>query len=72
MQQQQQQQAEQQAQQAQQQEEGTVEAIEREEAEEDVEAAAPEIDLDATLNLAVARYTAGLDGQRSGSQDELH
>ena len=68
MQQQQQPQAEQQAQQVQQQEEGTVEAIEREEAEEDVAAAEPEIDLDATLNLAVARYTAGLDGQRSGSQ----
>ena len=68
----QQEQAEQQAQQVEQQEqqaeEGTVEAIEREEAEEDVEAAEPEIDLDATLNLATGRYTAGLDGQRSGSQ----
>ncbi len=69
MQQQQQQQAEQQAQQAQQQEEaGTVEAIERDEAEEDVEASEPEIDLEATLNVAVSRYTAGLDPQRSGSQ----
>ena len=69
MQQQQQQQAEQQAQQAQQQEEaGTVEAIERDEAEEDVEASEPEIDLEATLNVAVGRYTAGLDPQRSGSQ----
>ena len=66
--QQQQQQAQQQAQQAQQQEEGTVEAIERDEAEEDVEAAAPEIDTEATLNVATSRYTAGLDGQRSGSQ----
>ena len=65
----QQQQAEQQAQQAQQQEQaGTVEAIERDEAEEDVEAAAPEIDTEATLNVATSRYTAGLDGQRSGSQ----
>ena len=66
------QQAEQQAQQVEQQqqqaEEGTVEAIEREEAEEDVEAAEPEIDLEATLNLATGRYTSGLDGQRSGSQ----
>ncbi len=68
MQQQQQQQAEQQAQQAQQQEEGTVEAIEREEAEEDVEAAEPEVDLDATVRVAIGRYTAGLDPQRSGSQ----
>ena len=68
MQQQQQQQAEQQAQQAQQQEEGTVEAIERDEAEEDVEAAEPEIDTEATLNVASGRYTAGLDPQRSGSQ----
>ena len=61
-------QAEQQAQQAQQQEQGTVEAIEREQVEEDVEAAEPEIDLEATLNLATGRYTSGLDGQRSGSQ----
>ena len=62
------QQAEQAVQQEQQQEEGTVEAIERDEAEEDVEAAEPEIDLEATLNLATGRYTSGLDGQRSGSQ----
>ena len=66
------QQAEQQAQQVEQQEQqaeqGTVEAIEREEAEQDVEAAEPEIDLEATLNLATSRYTSGLDGQRSGSQ----
>ena len=65
----QQQQAEQQAQQAEQQAEaGTAEAIEREEAEEDVEAAEPEVDLDATVRLAIGRYTAGLDPQRSGSQ----
>ena len=66
------QQAEQQAQQVEQQEqqaeEGTVEAIEREEAEEDVEAAEPEVDLDATVRVAIGRYTAGLDPQRSGSQ----
>ena len=68
MQQQQEQQAEQQAQQAQQQQEGTVEAIERDEAQQDVQAAEPEIDLEATLNLATGRYTSGLDGQRSGSQ----
>ena len=66
---QQQQQAEQQAQQAEQQAQaGTAEAIEREEAEEDVEAAEPEVDLDATVRLAIGRYTAGLDPQRSGSQ----
>ena len=72
MQQQTEQQAEQQAQQAEQQEQqaqqGTVEAIEREQAQQDVEADEPEIDLEATLNLATGRYTSGLDGQRSGSQ----
>ena len=30
--------------------------------------AEPEVDLDATLRLAIGRYTAGLDPQRSGSQ----
>ena len=66
---QQEQQAEQQAQQAEQQAQaGTAEAIERDEAEEDVEAAEPEVDLDATLRVAIGRYTAGLDPQRSGSQ----
>ena len=75
MQEQQEQQAEQQAQQAMQQEEqqeqaqqGTVQAIEREESDEDEQAAVPEIDTEATLNLAIGRYTAGLDPQRSGSQ----
>ena len=66
------QQAEQQAQQVEQQEQqaeqGTVEAIEREEAEQDVEAAEPEVDLDAHVRVAIGRYTAGLDPQRSGSQ----
>ncbi len=67
----QQQQAEQQAMQAEQQEqaqEGTVEAIERQEAQQDAQAAAPEVDLDATVRVAIGRYTAGLDPQRSGSQ----
>ena len=65
------QQAEQQAQQVEQQEqaqEGTVEAIEREEAQQDVQAAEPEVDLDAHVRVAIGRYTAGLDPQRSGSQ----
>ena len=64
--------AEQQAQQADQQEQqaqqGTVEAIEREESDVDQQAAAQEIDTEATLNVAIGRYTAGLDPQRSGSQ----
>ncbi len=65
------QQAEQQAQQVEQQEQqerGTVEAIEREEAEQDQQAAEPQVDLDATVRVAIGRYTAGLDPQRSGSQ----
>ena len=66
------QQAEQQAQQVEQQEQqaeqGTVEAIERDQAQQDEQAAAPEIDTEATLYVATARYTAGLDPQRSGSQ----
>ena len=69
--QQQQQQAEQQAQQVEQQEQaqqGTVQAIEREESDEDEQAAEPEVDTEATLRVAVGRYTAGLDPQRSGSQ----
>ncbi len=65
-------QADQQAQYAIQQEgqaqQGTVEAIDREEAEQDVEAAEPQVDLDATVRIAIGRYTAGLDPQRSGSQ----
>ena len=66
----QQQQAEQQAQQVEQQEaqEGTVEAIERDETDVDEEATEPEVDLDATVRVAIGRYTAGLDPQRSGSQ----
>ncbi len=66
------QQAEQQAQQVEQQEQqaqqGTVEAIERDEAQQDVQAEEPQIDTEATLYVATARYTAGLDPQRSGSQ----
>ena len=66
------QQAEQQAQQVEQQEQqaeqGTAEAIERDQAQQDVQAEAPEIDTEATLYVATARYTAGLDPQRSGSQ----
>ena len=65
------QQAEQQAQQVEQQEEpqqGTAEAIERDQAQQDVQAAEPEIDTEATLYVATSRYTAGLDPQRSGSQ----
>ncbi len=66
----QQQQVEQQAQQVEQQEaqEGTVEAIERDETDVDEEATEPEVDLDATVRVAIGRYTAGLDPQRSGSQ----
>ena len=65
-----QQQVEQQAQQVEQQEaqEGTVEAIERDETDVDEEATEPEVDLDATVRVAIGRYTAGLDPQRSGSQ----
>ena len=62
------QQAMQQEQQEQQAEQGTVQAIEREEAEQDEQAAEPEVDLDATVRVAIGRYTAGLDPQRSGSQ----
>ncbi len=66
------QQADQQAQQAMQQEQqaqqGTVEAIEREESDQDQQAIEPEIDTEATLNVAIGRYTAGLDPHRSGSQ----
>ena len=66
------QQAEQQAQQVEQQQQqaqqGTVEAIERDQAQQDEQAAAPEIDTEATLYVATSRYTAGLDPQRSGSQ----
>ena len=62
------QQAMQQQQQEQQAEQGTVQAIEREEAEQDEQAAEPEVDLDATVRVAIGRYTAGLDPQRSGSQ----
>lgn len=66
------QQAEQQAQQVEQQEQqaeqGTVEAIERDQAQQDVQADEPEIDTEATLYVATSRYTAGLDPHRSGSQ----
>ncbi len=61
-------QAQQVEQQEQQAEQGTVQAIEREEAEQDEQAAEPEVDLDATVRVAIGRYTAGLDPQRSGSQ----
>ena len=65
-------QAEQQAQQVEQQEQqaeqGTVEAIERDQAQQDVQAEEPQIDTEATLYVATSRYTAGLDPQRSGSQ----
>ncbi len=66
-----QQQAEQQAQQVMQQEEqqqSTATTPVQPERDEDEEAAEPEVDLDATVNLAIGRYTAGLDPQRSGSQ----
>ena len=61
-------QAQQVDQQEQQAEQGTAQAIEREEAEQDEQAAEPEVDLDATVRVAIGRYTAGLDPQRSGSQ----
>ena len=61
-------QAQQVDQQEQQAEQGTVEAIEREEAEQDVQASEPQVDLDATVRVAIGRYTAGLDPHRSGSQ----
>ena len=66
----QQQQADQQAQQTVQQEEqqSTATTPVQPDRDEDQQAAEPEVDLDATVNLAIGRYTAGLDPQRSGSQ----
>ena len=64
---QQEQQAAQQAEQAEQQEDTATTPVQPDR-DEDEEAAEPEVDLDATVRLAIGRFTAGLDPQRSGSQ----